>query len=343
VGSAGTIVHTRDGILWGEASPFTQNDLYSISCPSHKVCYAVGDVGTIVTTTDRGVTWHRQTSGTDDPLRSVSCPATNTCYAAGQGVIVGTTDAGATWRVLDSTVGAVSLACPSRSRCYGVGGSAIISSAHAGLSWQHYGLPRTPLESISCATDRLCIAAGGESWNCGDLATRRNNSARRLHAQRRPQQDACQESEAGWIARTRNAGQSWRVRFGLTSDHLGGAHFMSVVCAGATTCYVGGDGIWATTRDAGQKWTLTHPPFNTAIVLSCPAVRTCWAVAQSYINSPGGVPMVTADGGRTWSEPLDQFGFAGPEGVLGIACPGVDLCYAVGGGGLILTRQSGRP
>src|SRR5207253_10851770 len=46
-------------------------------------CGAVGDAGTVVTTSDGGDDWSTQPSGLHELLTMVSCPTTTRCYAAG--------------------------------------------------------------------------------------------------------------------------------------------------------------------------------------------------------------------------------------------------------------------
>src|SRR5215472_14149316 len=64
---------------------------------------AVGDLGTIVRTTDGGATWKRIASGTTAGLLAVSFPDIDTGFAVGsQGTILRTLDGGATWTLLAS-------------------------------------------------------------------------------------------------------------------------------------------------------------------------------------------------------------------------------------------------
>src|SRR3974390_1848821 len=86
----------------------TGNTLHAVSALSAKpvsrkwgrtgTMIAVGDVGTILRTTDAGAVWTLIPSGTSAGLTGVSFADANTGIAVGsQGVILRTTDGGATW------------------------------------------------------------------------------------------------------------------------------------------------------------------------------------------------------------------------------------------------------
>ena len=56
-----------------------------ISCPSTSTCYAVGNGGTILKTSNGGQTWLPQTSGTASALNGVACTSATACVAVGAG------------------------------------------------------------------------------------------------------------------------------------------------------------------------------------------------------------------------------------------------------------------
>ncbi len=91
---------------WYWQNPLPQgNHLWAVSVLDSDTFTAVGDLGTIVRTTDGGDTWTPQTSGTTDILRAVSFVDANTGTVVGgaqgisrsSGTILRTTDGGATW------------------------------------------------------------------------------------------------------------------------------------------------------------------------------------------------------------------------------------------------------
>src|SRR6185503_19031523 len=88
----------------------TMANLNGADCPDQATCWAVGNGGAILATTDAGSTWSTQVSGSTAQLNAISCPTTTTCVAAGKkaptnGAILTTADGGATWSARNSGVG----------------------------------------------------------------------------------------------------------------------------------------------------------------------------------------------------------------------------------------------
>jgi len=84
------------GSTWlPQSTPGVSADISSIYCPHNSTCYAVGDSGVIIKTTNGGITWIEQESGISSTLNSVYCTDINTCYAVGDsGVILKTISGG---------------------------------------------------------------------------------------------------------------------------------------------------------------------------------------------------------------------------------------------------------
>jgi len=94
-----TAARAQSGWFWQNPLP-QGNELRAVAALSPRVTVAVGDVGTIVRTTDAGATWTLQDSGTRLDLRGVSFVDANIGIgtAVGRsGTILRTTDGGATW------------------------------------------------------------------------------------------------------------------------------------------------------------------------------------------------------------------------------------------------------
>src|SRR2546423_578306 len=78
----------------------TTNNVNGVACLSTSICYAVGDGGTLLATTDGGQTWtgESQGSGTSHSLNGIVCPSTSMCYAVGGGgTLLVSKDGGQTW------------------------------------------------------------------------------------------------------------------------------------------------------------------------------------------------------------------------------------------------------
>jgi photosystem II stability/assembly factor-like uncharacterized protein len=84
---------------WFWQNPLPQgNTLRSVKFISSEVGWAVGDVGTILKTTDGGNSWTFQSSGTTNWLWGVSFTDLNNGTAVGDGgIILRTTNGGTTW------------------------------------------------------------------------------------------------------------------------------------------------------------------------------------------------------------------------------------------------------
>ena len=125
------------GNTWSTITPVNANQLNFITCPSATVCYAVGDVGTIIKSTDAGASWSALTSGIATTVTGISCLDTNNCFVSGTGgKILKTTD-GSAWSNL--TTGVVndlySIACASTTSCVAVGSLGKILKTSDGTTW----------------------------------------------------------------------------------------------------------------------------------------------------------------------------------------------------------------
>ena len=156
---------------WTWQNPLPQGDgLNAISCPGATNCFAVGDLGSILVTTN-GTTWTTQSSPTTRTLRSISCPNSTTCYAVGDGGLILKTDDGTTWFQQPSGTSAnlLGISCFSSSGCMiatGAGGAVLIT-VNAGATW-YTSIPATQYGqannagSVSCLNNGTitCIVAG---------------------------------------------------------------------------------------------------------------------------------------------------------------------------------------
>src|SRR5436305_1606039 len=76
------------------------NNVNGVVCPSTDICYAVGDGGTLLVSTDGGQHWtdESQSIGGKHPLNGIACPSTSICYAVGDGgTLLVSTDGGQHW------------------------------------------------------------------------------------------------------------------------------------------------------------------------------------------------------------------------------------------------------
>jgi len=102
-GGNGVIVATTNGgTTWTAQTSGTTNAFYAMDCYSATACWAAGANGEIVASTN-GTTWTAQTSGTTDDIWGLDCITSSQCWANGStntgtnGVVLVTTNGGATW------------------------------------------------------------------------------------------------------------------------------------------------------------------------------------------------------------------------------------------------------
>jgi hypothetical protein len=168
------------------------------------------------------------------------------------------------------------------------------------------------LSSVSCPTTSYCLAVGG------------NGGAGR----------------SGPLAESWD-GRDWRI---ADSDGLPGS-LLAVSCTSATACMaVGGDpdavidGAPYSALWNGRRWRVLAVPTPpgvgaTLASISCPSPTTCLAVGAHRISSRNGLVIDVAlaeiwDGRRWTVSPAPSV--AGPGELVGISCPTVTFCVAVG-------------
>ena len=329
----------------GQPAPSGTSDLAALSCATERRCWAVGiagpnaapsSVATVIdATTDGGRTWKAQrvTGGSTPQLSSVSCPTATECMAVGSngaslpgsGVVITTSDAGATWSPAAAPQNALvvsSVTCASPTDC-----TAIVSdgtstwSAHSpnfAQSWQQEGaLPAgfLPGNDITCIAGGLCIDAGYVPTTNG-------------HGQ-------------GAVAVSADGGQTWA----LASVPAGTGVLQSTACLSPTACLAAGTtgttvsdvvpakGELLHSTDGGHTWESSSdtPPVDDVYGLSCPSDTQCAMVGTTWVGFPavgaGGVAEST-DAGLTFrSAPTSYV----PITLTAVACPSVSRCIAVGG------------
>src|SRR4051812_44273779 len=83
---------------WNFKPVGTKANLNSISCPSASVCYAAGDSGVVLKTSNGGVDWTRQNIGMMESVLSVAFLNANDGYSlTTNGRLLKTSDGGDSW------------------------------------------------------------------------------------------------------------------------------------------------------------------------------------------------------------------------------------------------------
>ncbi len=328
--AVGTLIRatTDSGATW-PATTAPPGSYLAISCASTTVCTATA--GSSAVSTPDGSTWASQaTPATGDYLYGVSCPSTTTCFAGGAapqgGVIVGTTDGGATpWRWLapSGTPGDLKgVSCPSATECFAVGGGGaglggsgggdILRTTNGGVGWfLVFHANYSVFNAISCPSTSVCFAV------------------------------ASGQSPDGSVFTTTDGGAHWATQ--LVPPGSGyNPGYISLSCPTTTNCFaVSASGGEVQTAD-GTNWTTpAQLGFATTMSgISCPTSSTCFAADGS---TPGRI-FASTNGGASWAMSFDiaadtQAGNNGP--FRGIDCPSTNTCFATGTNGLIAATTDG--
>jgi photosystem II stability/assembly factor-like uncharacterized protein len=310
----------------------TTSTLYDVGCLSASRCFAVGDAGTLLATTNGGRTWSREASpaGTA-PLYRIACAPPASCYViARPDTIVVTHDAGAHWAARALPVDVPELALP----------GCVVGDA----SNPQGEVPcRLGLLGISCPSAQTCyaVATAPGGWNTNPLS-----------------RDAGPGSSL-WL--TQNGGTTWTrqaiprgvVCDGDCSTAGYGYPLEWVSCAPSGPCWAGGNQLigshegfaaaWLTTAAPGGSWrlepdcapgTCSEPVTD---VGACPTSAGCYAVNNSSPFGDGSsVSRYTATG-------QNGPGVSVPNGLVinDIACPAALTCYTAGAGGVVLLTTNG--
>jgi len=316
---------------WQTEHSGTTQTLDDAGCLTASHCFAVGDAGTLLATTDGGRTWHHETIPTKAPLYRVACAGPASCYVIARPSTVWVThDAGARWTARTLAVHVPGLA----------------------LAGCTVGDAANPQGEVSCRLGLLDIACPGAS-TCYAVATLPGGWA--TTAIRK-------SSGAGsslWL--TRNGGTTWTrqaIPAGVVCNGdcdagvFYGYPLEWVACAPAGPCLAGGNQLigshegfaaaWLMTPAPGGHWRLepgcpvggcSEPVTDVGV---CPASKLCYAVNNSSPFGDGSSVTRYTPAGNGANATV-------PAGLVieDIACPAARTCYTAGTKGTILRTTTG--
>ncbi len=310
----------------------TTSTLYDVGCLTASRCFAVGDAGTLLATTNGGRAWERETSPAGAaPLYRIACAPPASCYViARPDTILVTHDAGAHW-----AAHALPVHVPGLALAGCVVGDA--SNPQGEVSC------RLGLLDISCLSALTCyaVATGPGGWDTNPLS------------------GGAGPGSSLWL--TRDGGAAWTsqpiprgvVCNGDCSSTPYGYPLEWVSCAPSGPCWAGGNQLigshegfasaWLTTPAPGGSWrlepdcapgTCSEPVTD---VGACPTSAGCYTVNNSNPFGDGSsVSRYTATG---------QLGpsVTNPNGldINDVACAAADTCYTAGAEGVILRTTNG--
>jgi hypothetical protein len=327
--------------------------LNAVSCVSRSACIAVGNVsnsrGTSLTLAQRwnGHTWtiQRTPSPADGGnLIAVSCPSRSSCLAVGghanpfsavspSGTLAERWN-GRRWRIqpTPNPPGAgwwlTAVSCTSPSACTAVGGrieppgkpQGTLAERWDGRKWRIQATPSLPgnavklLGGVACTSRSSCMAVGNEF-------------------------DPATGESLGTLAERWN-GRTWRIVPTFKPAPAGrNAALYGVACTSASACTAVGNQTLAKTlaeRWNGRTWRVQATPNPagaqniTLASVACPARTACTAFGLDHIGSS---PLTVAErwsGGRWRIQPTPGLTAVDSGSPVGVACPTVSACYAVG-------------
>lgn len=279
--------------------------------------------------TSRRMIWSRLISvPTMGMLSAIACPSVTICHAVDttRGESLGTMDGGHTWSseitwngVISHTSGIplMGVQCPSTSTCYVYPQDSLIfwMTTDGGMVWSK----RDGFEGSINPHDMAC-----------------------------PNSTTCFVWTGNAIMATTDGGKIWDQQLILPQPLFPGG----IACPSVNTCYAlasyalasdsRGGGLFAMNAGAWHKQSSVFPPANVNLTtIACPNGNTCYAVGYQFTRdykSIIGVIFATEDGGRTWRI---RASVATSRSLMGVACPSVSVCYAVGAKGTIMATTNG--
>jgi hypothetical protein len=324
--------------------------LLGISCPSAKLCVAVGELDKVVSSTNPTggpSTWREvQPTGeaeTDcqahwlppcrDPkgrrIRSVSCPSANLCVAVtGEGYVYSSTNptgSGDDWRVADldgdgRDTHLLSVSCPTASLCVAVSGERYTSGkvltstdpTGGASAWTVTQLDDSlDLRGVSCGTPTLCVAVAQQG---------------RLLVSKNPTGGASAWTELGTPG--------------------GPGDLQGVSCAATVLCVAGNAGgnlLTSTSPAAASSWGEVNGGASVQVTgVSCLPTRQCVAVDNNGDVLTSNDPTA---GRGSWSvtrlipyvEPPKEHELP-LNGLFGVSCVSSSFCALVAADGQIFTN-----
>lgn len=259
------------GANWTRQTSGTTNVLLDLDFVDAQHGWAVG-VRTIVGTADGGVHWNTQYSDPTTTLEGVDFVNTTTGWAVGSsggnGIILRTTDGGATWSpqtcpTVKYGLYAVSFVTTSRGWATGYGG-AILTTSNGGATWAQI---QKPFEPYTYNT----------TWRSAAFA----------------------DADHGWIVGDSNVAWPGTPAWSVTKPGGSGTYLYGVDCASATHAWAAGSkggnaAIFATSN--GTTWTQqsTGTVPGTFNDVSAPTTTHVWAALNT------GKAYSTSNGGSTW-------------------------------------------
>jgi hypothetical protein len=339
------LAETWDGEAWKmqripNPTGSTSTYLLAVACTSARHCLAVGSIvrpqsAGMLAEEWNGTRWRvvasPKPSNGSGLLSALSCAGTNTCVAVGSS---NTTTLAESWNGTSWSLQPAAspnqgflngVSCPALDDCHAVGdylnalgGLVPLAEVWNGLVWTREAAPSPPgaantsLMAVSCFSTVACTEVGASDGKA--LAERFDGTTWHLQSAPSP------------------AGGTLAVLDGVSCPHHGGC---SAVGSYTNTALFS---VTFAERWKGTAWTIqtTSNPTGSAFTSSlqaesCPDATHCEAVG-SYVNtmSRGGA-LAESRTGTSWAvQPIPNPAGSFLSALIGVSCPSVNLCVAVG-------------
>ena len=312
---------------WYQQNSGTTKNLHAVHFVDANNGWAVGDSGTMLTTTDLGNSWTIQPSGTNQTLYDIQFVDDNYGWAVGDnGTIIKTTNVGVSWfqQMGDSTfsLGAVHFINENIGWVIGSSGT-ILKTTNGGISWINQLAPADyPFKDVHFIDESTGFIAAAYYWGegCDGLILKTTNGGETWSEQ--PVQDSTE-----W-----NAWNS--ISF---SDNQNG------ILVGTRCETMSGWGDIFRTTDGGTSWVLAFEnEFYSFFFTSTASSDSNYFWVSGFDFYRGNVILFSSDNGLNWASQIDSGLYYNSLN---------DICFinsttgwAVGDNGFILhTTNSGVP
>lgn len=328
---------------WQWVNPLPQgNPLNGVWALNRDTIVAVGDVGTVIRTSNGGSTWQvvQSVAGITDQLFAVQFVTPSLGFAVGEiGWILRTSDGGATWAPQSdpkvNDLFAVDFISSTVGWAAGSNGT-ILKTTDAGSTWNAesthttaslYGIDfLTSTLGWAVGTDGAILATsdGGTTWR-----TQTSGTTQSLYGvQFLSSSLGFAIGSFGIIIRTVNGGATWTPQVSGTDLSLYAVQFYSSFAGWA----IGSYGTILKTTNSGLSWfTQTTPTYNDLF-----AVRFVDATNGFSVGDFGTI-LETSDGGTTWNSQSS----AVKDNLNGFRYLNSTNAWAVGDEGTIVTTNNG--
>lgn len=298
---------------WHWQNPIPQgNKLNNLWIFNSQVILAVGDVGTIIKTTDGGLNWSvsHYSGGITSDLYTVFFIDQDIGWAAGgNGKVLKTDDGGISWSVysIKDSLAINGLFFQDSQKGWGVGTEVylgdqrgvFLKTIDGGITWEiEKNTDAKSLNSITFINDNIGWAVGSRYQNTEDI-----------------------------ILRTEDGGVTWTPHYSGITTELYSTCFVDNLHGWAIGKGKTSTGTIIYTEDSGVNWTEQNHPLSTKVMwaIGFRDQNLGWAVGE------GGAMVKTIDGGKNWGEVttlkvsrnLKAIGFTSSQVLISVGNAGV--------------------